>query len=143
MPRTILTVGTFDLTHFGHYKLFERCKKLVGEDGEVVVGLNTDDFIAKYKGKHPVLTYNERLKNIMSCKWVDDVIMNYGKEDLSPLLADVEPNILAVGSDWAKKDYYTQIGVSKEELDMLDILLVYLPYTDEISSTEIKKRLND
>jgi len=141
--RSVLTVGTFDLTHYGHYKLFENCSHIAGFGGEVIVGVNTDEFIEKYKGKRPVLTYEERVKNIISCKYVDDVIENYSGETLAPLLEDIEPDFLVVGSDWASKDYYKQIGVTQEWLEDRRIVLVYVPYTTLISSTEIKRRLNE
>ncbi len=140
--KTILTVGTYDLTHYGHYRLFERCKKIVG-NGKVVVGINTDAFIQKYKGRPPVLSYYERCQNVIACKWVDTVIENYGNETLKPLLMDIRPDFLVVGSDWAKKDYYTQIGVTQAWLDDMKIDLIYVPYTESISTTEIKRRMSN
>ena len=43
----VYTGGTFDLFHTGHVELLEYCAML-GTD--VVVSLNTDDFIKSYKG---------------------------------------------------------------------------------------------
>ena len=57
MTLTIYTGGTFDLPHSGHVNFLRECAKL----GEVTVSLNTDEFIADYKGKPPIMTYAERL----------------------------------------------------------------------------------
>jgi glycerol-3-phosphate cytidylyltransferase len=43
----VYTGGTFDLFHSGHVNLLRRCSEI----GTVVVSLNTDEFIEKYKGK--------------------------------------------------------------------------------------------
>ena len=43
-----ITIGTFDLLHVGHIELFKKCKELAG-DSNFIIGLNTDEFIFKYK----------------------------------------------------------------------------------------------
>lgn len=139
--KTILTVGTFDLLHYGHLALFKRCLQLVApEKGRLVVGLNTDEFVQQYKNQLPAMNYVQRYRALQCCVGIDYVARN-DSACLRPLLHEVQPDILAVGSDWAAKDYYAQIGVSQEELDQKDIQLVYLPYTAGISSTELRTRL--
>jgi glycerol-3-phosphate cytidylyltransferase-like family protein len=53
----------------------------------------------------------------------------------------VNPDIIAIGDDWAKKDYYKQMQFTQNWLDKKNILLVYLAYTSGISTTEIKNRI--
>ncbi len=68
----VITLGTFDLFHLGHLKLLKRCRDFAGEHGVVTVGLNTDEFITRYKGKPPVMSYEERAEKVnigyFSCK---------------------------------------------------------------------------
>ena len=45
----IYTGGTFDLFHSGHVNLLKRCREVAGQEGKVVVALNTDDFIFQFK----------------------------------------------------------------------------------------------
>ena len=78
---------------------------------------------------------------LKACKYVDQVIANSGGADSKPTILQVNPNIVAIGSDWAKKDYYKQMQFTQDWLDDKDISLIYIPYTKGISSTEIKTRL--
>jgi cytidyltransferase-like protein len=36
----VLTIGTFDILHFGHIELFKKCKQISG-NGKFVIGLNS------------------------------------------------------------------------------------------------------
>lgn len=137
----VYTGGTFDLFHSGHVNLLARCKEIAGTYGKVVVSLNTDEFIEAYKGKPPVCSTQERMAVLEACKYVDEVVLNVGGADSKIAIEMVDPNYIVVGSDWAKKDYYKQMQFTQEWLDERLIGLVYVPYTDSISSTDIKKRL--
>ena len=137
MGLTIYTGGTFDLPHSGHVNFLRECAKL----GEVTVSLNTDEFIADYKGKAPVMTYAERLGVLSEFRCVSNVIPNIGGADSKPAILEVRPDIIAIGSDWARKDYYLQMGFNQDWLDELNISLIYIPYTPGISSTEVKRRM--
>ena len=142
MKRNIVyTGGTFDLFHSGHVNLLKRCKEIAGEDGKVVVSLNTDEFIEKYKGKPPVCDNEERAAVLRACKYVDKVVYNVGGEDSTIAIDIMQPNYIVIGSDWAKKDYYAQMGFTQEWLDERGIGLCYAPYTKEISTTKIKGRM--
>jgi glycerol-3-phosphate cytidylyltransferase len=137
----VYTGGTFDLFHAGHVNFLKRCKEIAGELGSVVVSLNTDEFIKEYKGKPPIVSFSDRMAVLKACKYVDQVIANSGGADSKPTILQVNPNIVAIGSDWAKKDYYKQMQFTQDWLDEKDISLIYIPYTKGISSTEIKTRL--
>jgi glycerol-3-phosphate cytidylyltransferase len=136
--RTVYTGGTFDLFHNGHVNFLKQCKK-IGD--KLVVSLNTDDFIHRYKGKYPILDYDSRKEVLLSCRYVDEVIPNTDGEDSKPTILSVNPDFLIIGSDWAKKDYYKQMNFTQEWLDENNILLIYIPYTDNISTTIIKNKI--
>lgn len=138
MNSIVYTGGTFDLPHPGHYRLLSRASNF----GLVVVSLNTDEFITTYKGKPPVLSYEERKEILLACKWVHDVVPNTGGSDSKLAIELVNPDYIVIGSDWAKKDYYKQMGFTQDWLDERGIGLIYLPYTYGVSSTEIKKRMS-
>ena len=136
--RKVYTGGTFDLFHRGHVNFLRQCK----EFGDcVIVSLNTDEFIYRYKGEYPVISYEDRKEVLLSCKYVDKVIPNSEGEDSKPTILDVNPKFIVIGSDWAKKDYYKQMNFTQEWLDENDYMLIYIPYTDNVSTTLIKKKL--
>lgn len=139
MPKqlTIYTGATFDLPHAGHVNFLHACSQL----GRVVVSLNTDEFIKAYKGQPPVMTYEERATLVSAIRYVDQVIPNSGGADSTIAIETIQPDIIAIGSDWARKDYYAQMNFTQDWLDSRNISLIYIPYTDGISTTDIKSRL--
>lgn len=69
-PVRIWVDGCFDLMHFGHANAFRQAKAL----GDIlVVGVNTDADIRKYKGP-PIMNDQERTIAVSACKWVDEVV---------------------------------------------------------------------
>lgn len=135
--KTLYTGGTFDLFHYGHVNFLKKCRAL---SDNVVVALNQDDFVSEYKSP-PVMNYKEREMSLLSCPYVDKVIPNiYGKNS-KPSILSIKPDIIAIGDDWAHKDYYEQMDFTQSWLDEQDIVLVYIPYTKGISTSELKKRI--
>jgi len=138
--RKVYTGGTFDLFHSGHVNFLRQCKVIAGAD-KVVVSLNTDEFIEQYKGKPPLTSFVERYQVLKACRYVDEVIPNYYGADSKPAILEVNPQFIVIGSDWAKKDYYKQMNFTQEWLDDQGYILIYVPYTDGISTTELKRRI--
>ena len=139
MNKIVLTVGTFDCGHLGHLNFLRQCSML----GDVVVSLNTDDFIEAYKGHKPLFSYKEREKLLRLIPYVKDVVPNIGGADSKQIILQIKPDILAIGSDWAGKNYYKQMDFTQEWLDGQGIVLCYLPYTEVISTSEIKRRIKN
>lgn len=136
MGLRVYTGGTFDLFHTGHVRLLRRCAEL----GAVTVALNTDEFVAEYKGRAPVCSYLERREVLLSCRYVDAVVKNTHGADSRPAIDRVRPDLIAVGSDWAQRDYHAQMGFTQDWLDVRGIGLVFLPYTRSISTTILRGR---
>jgi glycerol-3-phosphate cytidylyltransferase len=130
----VFTAGSFDLFHAGHANFLHECSRL----GGVTVGLNSDRFILSYKGAAPVVPYEHRKAVLKACRYVSSVIENDAR--LDEMLLRVRPKYLAIGSDWARKNYYEQIGVSQDWLDEQNITLVYVPRFPGISTTELRSR---
>ena len=137
----VYTGGTFDLFHSGHARLLERCKEVAG-DGDLVVSVNPDAFCSQYK-EPPICSLAERMEVVSSCRWVDKVIVNSGGADSKPAIIEAKADLVIVGSDWQSKDYYKQMGFTQEWLDEHKIGVMFVPYTEEISTTIIKSRILD
>ena len=135
--KILYTGGTFDLFHFGHVEFLKKCRMI---SDKVVVALNMDEFVSEYKSA-PIMSYNERKRSLLNCQYVDEVTPNLYGADSKPTILLVKPQIIAIGDDWAHKDYFKQMQFTKEWLDIHNIVLLYIPYCEDISTSEIKRRL--
>jgi len=136
--KVVYTGGTFDIFHYGHLNFLRQCAS-IGD--YVTVSLNTDDFIERYKGTPPVISYDYRKNVLEGCKYVDSVVPNTDGEDSKPSILSVNPDFVIIGSDWASRDYYAQMNFTQQWLDENNIILIYIPYTSGISTTDIKNKI--
>ena len=123
--KTVITYGTFDLFHVGHVRLLQRLREL---GDRLVVGCSTDEFNA-LKGKKALIGYEDRVEVLRSCRYVDEVFpennWNQKRNDVQRFAAD----IFAMGDDWVGKfDFLSD-----------QCQVVYLPRTENVSSTEIRQ----
>lgn len=133
--------GTYDGLHAGHLYVFRQMRELAGLDGEVVVGLNTDAFVARFKGHPTVQPLEERMEIVAAIRDVDRVVVNTGDEDSKPVLEAVMPDIIAVGPDWSGDGwdrYCAQMSFSLEWLAERNIRLHTLRRLPGRSSTRLR-----
>lgn len=121
--------------HYGHIRLFQRCARF----GRLTVGVNSDRFVRQYKDRSPVADENMRAATVAAVRGVHDTIVNDGPG--YDLIRTVLPHLLVVGSDWHSRGYLDQIGATQQQLDDLDVAVMYLPRTPDVSTTEIRERL--
>lgn len=95
--KIVLTVGVFDLLHWGHFELFRRCKELAGEGGKLTVAIQRDDIVEKYK-PNAKLVYNweKRRTMISALRYVDNVVP-YSDIDVS--IKELDFDVFAIGGD--------------------------------------------
>ena len=128
--KKVITYGTFDLLHYGHINLLRKAKSL---GDYLIVGLSTDEFNNKDKNKESYFDYENRKSLLDAVKYVDLVIP---EETWDQKVLDIQKynvDIFVIGDDWKGKfDYLEDFGIE----------VVYLPRTNEISTTKIKKDLN-
>ena len=98
--RTIATLnGCFDLLHFGHLKMLYEASQ---QADVLIVSLNSDRSIQKYKGRHrPILSLKERLEMISAFEWVDYVTY-FDEIDPRVLLEKIKPDTHTNGSEYGK-----------------------------------------
>jgi ethanolamine-phosphate cytidylyltransferase len=63
--------GNFDLFHAGHTTALRLAKEM---GDYLVVGIHGDEVTEEYSRNKPVMSLNERMLSLMSCKYVDEVI---------------------------------------------------------------------
>ncbi|MCQ2486042.1 MAG: adenylyltransferase/cytidyltransferase family protein [Clostridia bacterium] len=71
MYKRIITYGTFDLFHYGHYNLLKRASEL---ENYLIVGVSSDEMCME-KDKVPFLSQNKRMEIISSLSFVNEVIL--------------------------------------------------------------------
>lgn len=142
MKNTIIgyTTGVYDMFHIGHLNILKRAKE---QCDYLIVGVSTDELVQKEKNKTPVIPFEERCQIVEAIRYVDKVVPQYDKNKFAAW-KKYKFDKMFVGSDW--KDTPQWIGYEKEFKD-LNVEIVYLPYTNGISSTAltgvIKGILND
>jgi len=132
--------GTFDMFHYGHARFLRKCR----EHGKVLVALNTDEFASRYKRK-PIMSLEERIESVKACRWADEVVVNTGDENTGATIESMPEKkfvYIAHGSDWTGEGLLKQLGISQGWLDKMGIQMLYIDYTDGVSSSDIIKRVN-
>ena len=139
MKLTVYVGGTFDLFHYGHVRLFNNIKN-VFKHCNLVVAVNSDRFCQEYK-RSPIIKDKERLEVVKACKNVDNAIIIPTWASQENFITKVNPDYIILGSDWKNKNYFKQLNVTQEFLDEIDCNILFMPYTESISTTEIIKRI--
>lgn len=123
----VITYGTFDLFHEGHYRLLQRAKAL---GDYLIVGVTTEAY-DQARGKlnvvDPLVT---RIENVKKTGFADEIII---EETSGQKVNDVKKfhiDIFTVGSDW--------VGAFDYMNDYCKV--VYLERTKGISSTMLRER---
>lgn len=125
--KKVITYGTFDLFHKGHYNILKRAK----EYGDyLIVGVTGENYDIG-RGKLDVHdTLATRIENVKKTGFVDEIIV---EEYLGQKIGDIikySIDTFVIGDDWKGKfDHLSRY---------CDV--VYLERTKGISSTEIRKK---
>lgn len=121
----VITYGTFDLFHEGHYKLLERARQL---GDYLIVGVTTEEY-DQARGKLSVVdSLPTRIENVKKTGFADEIIVEESQGQKFRDIKKYNIDIFTVGSDWTGafdylKDYCR---------------VVYLDRTKNISSTMLR-----
>ena len=122
----VITYGTFDLFHQGHYRLLQRAKAL---GDYLIVGVTTEAYDAT-RGKFNVIDdLMTRIENVRKTGFADEIII---EESAGQKFSDIKKyniDIFTVGSDWTGGFDYLK--------DYCEV--VYLERTKNISSTMLRE----
>ncbi len=119
--------GTFDLFHVGHLNLLERAKK---HCDYLIVGVHPD---ASHKGKETFIPFEERKRIIGAIGCVDRVVESC-RED-SDAWEIYHYDRLFVGGDYKGTERFLRY---EEFFKDKEVEIVYFPYTQGTSSTQIR-----
>ena len=124
--KKVITYGTFDLFHEGHYSLLKRAKEL---GDYLIVGVTTEHF-DEARGKVNVIDpIVERIENVRKTGFADQIIVEDHEGQKIEDIQKYGVDIFTVGSDWVGHFDYLKAFCN----------VVYLDRTPNISSTELRK----
>ena len=128
----VFTNGCYDILHPGHIRLLERARSL----GDILIlALNTDASVARLKGPtRPLLSENERARMALALESVDAVTF-FDEDTPRELIADVLPDVLVKGADWA------HFIAGREEVEAAGGQVMALALEPGFSTTNIEKEL--
>lgn len=123
--KKVITYGTYDLFHQGHYNLLKRAKAL----GDYLIVGVTSDYFDKSRGKFNVHDdLMTRIENVKKTGFADKIVV---EEYFGQKIDDIKKygvDVFTVGSDW--KGYFDYLNEYCK--------VVYLERTKGISSTQIR-----
>lgn len=130
--------GVFDMFHIGHLNLLRRAKE---QCNYLIVGVVTDEGVIKHKKSNPKIPYEERVAIVRACRYVDEVVeIPLDNGDTNEAYRRYRFDAQFSGSDYADDPKWQ---AKKDFLQMHGSDLVFFPYTEGISTTQLKDMVND
>ena len=93
----VFTNGCFDLIHLGHVDYLEKAR-LLGD--RLVIGLNTDDSVSRFKGPERPLQDQQSRARVLAAMQFIDLVVFFDDDTPLNLISELLPNILVKGSDY-------------------------------------------
>ena len=129
------TAGVFDLFHIGHVNLLRNAKSMCDH---LIVTVGTDELVKSYKNKTPLIPFEQRIEIVRSCKYADAVIPQEDRNFMESW-KKIKFDIMFIGGDLYGME---EIHTLEKQFREIGVKVIYLPYTKNISSTEINKILD-
>ena len=127
----------FDMFHVGHLNLLEKCKSMCDY---LIVGVCNDEYVRNIKHKEPVYSEQDRVRILEALKVVDRAELVTIEETNDKILA-IEKfhfDVLFSGDDWKGSERYQK---TEEQFKKYGAFIEYFPYTQGISTTQIKEKI--
>lgn len=125
------TCGAFDVTHAGHYLMFEEVRK---QCDYLIVGLQIDPSIDREEKNKPIQSMEERFIQLKACRYIDKIEIYHTEKSLLALLKKIKPDIRFMGIDWKNKPNYSR--------DMLpNMKVVYNSRDHSYSTSKLRKKV--
>ncbi|AWB50565.1 glycerol-3-phosphate cytidylyltransferase (plasmid) [Gemmobacter aquarius] len=123
--------GTFDLFHVGHLNIIKQART---NCDHLVVGVHES---GAWKGKPTFIPFDERIEIVRSVKFVDRAVKSTPHD--TEIWHEIRYNKLFVGSDYFGSERFKRY----EEFFMdKGVSVVYFPYTQTTSSSQIRALVN-
>ncbi len=128
------TTGVFDLFHVGHLRILQRAKS---QCDRLIVGVSSDELVMEYKSKKPVISAADRMEIVNAIRFVDEVVPQNERDKIAAYHR-YKFDIMFVGDDWRGSPLFEEV---EKELASFGSKVVYFPYTNNVSSTQLASAL--
>lgn len=95
--KVVFTNGCFDLLHLGHVDYLEKAKNL---GHRLIVGLNTDASVRRFKGDARPLQDQVSRARVMAALQFVDVVVLFDEDTPMQLIESLVPDVLVKGDDY-------------------------------------------
>ena len=130
------TTGVFDMFHIGHLNILRRAKE---QCDYLIVGVSTDELVERDKLIKPTIPFEQRIEIVKAIRYVDEVVPQRDKDKLSAYLnMGKRFHKMFVGSDWKGTPQWDRY---EQQFAPYGVQIIYLSYTEGISSTYLRKEL--
>ena len=129
------TSGVYDMFHVGHLNLIINAKKYCEH---LIVAISTDEVVENNKHKSPIIKYEDRVRIVQAIRYVDEVVPQTDYDDKIGAAKKYGIDVMFVGDDWKGTEKWNRI---EQELKEIGVDLIYLPYTQSISSTMLREKV--
>lgn len=120
------------MLHLGHVALFKKLADYKGKSGMVIVAVQDNDFILKYKPDSKIVySLEEKIFMLEAIRYIDEIKIY---KDVDEDIKKIDFDILAVGPDQTHAGFQKAMQWCREH----NKEIVVIPRTEGISSSELK-----
>jgi len=141
--KVVLASGTFDLLHLGHVRYLEEAKKTGGKNAKLLVIVARDRTVEKRKGKRPVMPEEHRRALVESLRVVDRAVLGHEAFDMSKVIDEIKPDVIAVGYDQDSIEEKVRRIVAQKGLGIQVIKIQRFGKPELNSSLKIKRKVTE
>ncbi|EPY23528.1 ethanolamine-phosphate cytidylyltransferase [Strigomonas culicis] len=113
--RIVYVDGSFDLFHIGHVRVLQKAREL---GDYLIAGIYEDKVINEAKGKNfPIMNLNERVLGVLSCRYVDEVVIGVPFNVSKEIIANLRISIVVSGKccdQIANREFSAPYRIPKE-----------------------------
>jgi glycerol-3-phosphate cytidylyltransferase len=130
------TSGVFDMFHIGHLNILRQAKE---KCDYLIVAVSTDELVQQYKGKTPIIPFEDRVAIVSAIKYVDEAVPQINRNKIESF-EKYKFDVMFHGDDWKGSDVFREVD---DYMRRRGGKVCYLKHTDGISSTILRKKIAD
>ncbi|CCW70587.1 unnamed protein product [Phytomonas sp. Hart1] len=95
--------GSFDLFHVGHIRVLKKARAL---GNYLIAGIYEDKECNRFKNhNYPIMNLNERVLGVLSCRYVDEVVMGVPIDITEDIIKSLRIDIVVSGKHSVENDF--------------------------------------